>query len=206
MFEITKHRLRQIRYRWFQFSEDPLYLLFEKMYQYDPRPLHTVTPHPGERGFLLTHFICPDFARYRGREITFFNARHVAVYWLPGAAHSGGGYVQTGTYSVTVGGHAVKRPVELRVSKNDDATLIHSAVLQTRAAKPVQGGFISFKIIAKELQCLAQQWFTELNQQLDAVRDTPQLRDIIQAARGIAGYAELNAQADLLHMRLQTRP
>lgn len=204
MFEMTKHRVRQVAYRWLAFSDDPLYLLFEKMYACDPRPLGSVTPHPGQRGFLLTNFICPDFARYRGREIAFFDSRHVAVYWMPGAVHSGGGYVKPGSYAVTVGGYAVKRPVELRIVKDDANTVIESIALK-RGAVRADGGFISFKVIARELQCLARQWLAHVHAQFDSVQDSKQLRDVIAAARALTDHVDLGAQAELLQRRLNAR-
>ncbi|CEE92071.1 hypothetical protein XNA1_2640002 [Xenorhabdus nematophila str. Anatoliense] len=198
MFKLTKHRLRQIGYRYLAFSEDPLYLVFEKMYQCDPRPLNNVIPHPAERGFLLTNFICPDFAPYRGKEVTFFNSRHAVVYWLPGAEHSGGGYVTPGIYSVIVGGYAVKQSVELCIVKNDENTVIQSAILQTRSVCSMEGGFISFKMIAKELQCLALQWLTQLHDQYDQLNNTydnKQLREVISAVQELYHYDDLRAHA-----------
>lgn len=198
MFDMTRHHLRQFRFRWLAWRPDPLYLLFERMYQFDPGPLDTVTPHPGQRGFLLTQFSCPDFACYRGREIAFFNERQVAVYWLPGAAHSGGGFVPTGQYSVTVAGHALRRPLQLLVRKDDEQTRIRSVTLQSRSVKSVQGGFISFTIIARELRCLILHWLECMPSRLDSIKDSGPLLELIDCARQLPGQAPVKASADTL--------
>ncbi|MCD6025805.1 MAG: hypothetical protein K0R08_324 [Solimicrobium sp.] len=205
MVEMAKHRLRQLGYRWLAFSENPLFLLFEKMYQYNPEHFPDVVPHPDERGFLLTNFICPEFACYRGREIVFFNARHVSVYWIPGAEHSAGGYVMPGNYSVTVGGYAIRRPVELLIVKDDENTIISSTKLQMQSGTSLEGGLISFGVIAKELHCLAQKWFSLLHGQTEMVHDTQQLRNVIKAAQTLSGYTDLRTQAVLLQRRLEAR-
>lgn len=198
MFDMTRHHLRQFRFRWLAWRADPLYLLFERMYRLDPEPLDTVTPHPGQRGFLLTQFSCPDFACYRGREIAFFNEHQVAVYWLPGATHSGGGFVPTGQYSVTVAGHALRRPLQLLVRKDDEQTRIHSVTLQSRSEKSVQGGFISFTIIARELRCLVLHWLERMLSRLDGIEDSGPLCELIECARRLPGQVHVNARADAL--------
>lgn len=205
MFDMTRHHLRQFRFRWLAWRADPLYLLFERMYQLDPQPLDTVSPHPGQRGFLLTHFSCADFARYRGREIAFFNERQVAVYWLPGAAHSGGGYVPSGQYSVTVAGHALRRPLQLLVHKDDEQTRIHAVTLQSRGLKSVQGGFISFAIITRELHCLMLLWLERMQWRLDDIDDCGPLRDLLDCARQLPGQTQMKASADALMTALVHR-
>lgn len=205
MFEMTRHHLRQLRYRWLSWRDEPLYLLLERMYQCDPQPLANVTPHPQQRGFLLTNFSCPDFARYRGREIAFFNPRQVAVYWLPGAQHSGGGYVASGDYSVTVGGHALRRAVQLQVSKDDEHTRIHSVTVPPRRSSSVQGGFISFTIIARELRHLALHWLEQMPTRLEHVEDLAQLHELLGDARQLPGQVLLNVKAEALLAAVQAR-
>ena len=205
MFAFVHSKIRQAGYRWLTFSDEPLYLLFEKMYQYDPRPLRTVMPHPMERGFLVANFTHPDFIRYRGREIAFFNARHVAVYWLPGALPSGGGYVKSGIYSVMMGGHAMRQPVRLNVAKDNENTVIRSVSLQTQPVRSMDGCRVSFSIIAKELHCLAEQWLTRMHEQFDTLQDDAALREVIAAARKLPGLADLDRLAASLQSRLDVR-
>lgn len=205
MFEMTRHHLRQVRYRWLSWRAEPLYLLLERMYHCNPEPLSTVTPHPGQRGFLLTNFTCPDFAQYRGREIAFFNERQVAVYWLPGAQHSAGGFVPSGDYSVTVAGHALRRPVQLQVRKDDQRTEIRTVELPSGKIKSVQGGFISFSIIARELRCLALHWLEHMHSRLDRVEDPARLRELVAYAESIPGQNQLHLKAHALLAALQAR-
>ncbi|MCG8291809.1 hypothetical protein [Pseudomonas entomophila] len=196
MFEMTRHHLRQVRYRWLAWRADPLYLLFERMYRCDPAALPTVTPHPSQRGFLLSHFSCADFAQYRGREIAFFNQRQVAVYWLPGAAHSGGGHVIDGDYEVTVAGHAVRQPVRLQVRKEAQRTSIRAVTTDARRADRVQGGFIAFAIIARELRCLALQWLEQLPRRLEQGGVAEGWRQVLEQARQLPGESEVRRQAE----------
>ncbi|QXH58659.1 hypothetical protein [Pseudomonas maumuensis] len=200
MFEMTRHHLRQVRYRWLSWRADPLYLLFERMYRCDPGALPTVTPHPSQRGFLLTQFICADFVQYRGREIAFFNPRQVAVYWLPGAAHSGGGHVADGDYEVTVAGHAVRRPVRLQVRKEAQHTSIRAVASGARHADRVQGGFIAFAIIARELRCLTLQWLEQLPRRLAQGTVGQDWRQVLEQATQLVGERAVQRQAErLLH-------
>ena len=62
MFEMTRHHLRQVRYRWLSWRADPLYLLFERMYRCDPGARHScrarvykLARDPGR----FCHRICP---------------------------------------------------------------------------------------------------------------------------------------------------
>lgn len=198
MFDMTRHHLRQARWRWLAWRADPLYLLVERMYHCDPEPLTTVTPHPTQRGFLLSSFSCADFARYRGREIAFFNARQVAVYWLPGALHSGGGFVANGEHCVTLAGHALRRPVRVSVHKGDDDTQIRAVSTQAHRRDRVQGGFIAFALITRELHCLALQWLEYLHAHVGRLERSPSLREVIEQARRLPGRALLNARAEAL--------
>lgn len=210
MFDMTRHHARQARWRWLAWRADPLYLLFERMYHCDPEPLPSVTPHPRQRGFLLSSFSCPDFARYRGREIAFFNARQVAVYWLPGARHSGGGYVANGEHHVTLAGHALHRPLRLTVHKDADDTQIRAVSVQAQRRDRVRGGFIAFAIIARELQCLVLQWLDYMHAHLGRLEHSPSLRALIEQARQLPDRALLNARAqallDALAQRAGGRP
>lgn len=205
MFEMTRHHLRQLRYRWLSWRAEPLYLLLERMYQCDPTPLANVTPHPQQRGFLLTNFSCPDFARYRGREIAFFNQRQVAVYWLPGAQHSGGGHVPSGDYNVTVDGHALRRAVQLQVSKDDEQTRICSVTVPQRRSRSVQGGFISFAIITRELHYLALHWLEQMPARLEDVEDVAQLHEVLGYAQRLPGQVQLNVKVKALLAAVQAR-
>ncbi|KTT03114.1 hypothetical protein SB14R_18135 [Pseudomonas oryzihabitans] len=195
MFEMTRHHLRQVRYRWLSWRAEPLYLLFEGIYHCDPSALPMITPHPTQRGFLLTEFSCEDFAQYRGREIAFFNQRQVAVYWLPGAAHSGGGHVADGDYEVTIAGHAVHRPVRVQVRKETKRTSIRSVISETRRDDRVQGGFIAFAIIARELRCLILLWLEQLPSRLVHWDDNQGLRQILEQATQLAGESEVRRKA-----------
>lgn len=205
MLAFVRGKIRQAGYRWLKFSDEPLYLLFEKMYQCDPHSLRTVTPHPTERGFLVADFTHPRFIRYRGREIAFVNARHAAVYWLPGASHGGGGYVKSGVHAVTMGGHAMRPPVRLGVVKDDDNTEIRSVSLEKQSARSMDGCRISFQIIATELHCLARRWLARTHEQLDAVQDDASVREVIAAAQALRGFDDLGRLADSLRSRLDAR-
>ncbi|WP_449432237.1 hypothetical protein [Pseudomonas putida] len=201
MLEMTRHHLRQLRYRWLSWRADPLYLLVERMYYCNPGAMPTVTPHPAQRGFLLAQFSCADFAQYCGREIAFFNQRQVAVYWLPGATHSGGGHVADGDYEVTVGGHALRRPLRLQVHKAASRTCIRAVATDASRAKRVQGGFIAFAIIARELHCLALQWLEHVPRQLEQGSPAQGWRQVLEQASQLPRHSEVRQRAErlLLH-------
>lgn len=208
MFELTKHRVRQITYRWFQFSESSTYLLFEELYQYNSEPFSWVIPHPSQRGFLLTNFICPDFKEYKGREISFFDSKYVCVYWIPGAEHSAGGYVKTGTYDVKVAGYALKKPLKLKVSKNDQETLIQSVSLEvSKDEQALKGGFIAFSVIEKELECLILLWLEKVAINISNNKNLTfdsKLKELLEHAQALKS-PKINPALDVV-LKLMERP
>ncbi|AEA65556.1 hypothetical protein [Burkholderia gladioli] len=202
MFTYLLAKLRQAGYRWLAFSDRPLYLLFEKMYRYDPRPLPGVVPDPDGLGFLVSDFTHPRLAPYRGLEIAFFNARHAVVYWLPGAAPSGAGRVPAGTHTVTMGGHALSRPLRLSVSKDARHTRIRSVVPQTSRTRSMPGCRIDFRILEAELHCLARHWLNTLHERAGGPGADEALREVLAAARALTGFDDLVALAQALQARL----
>ncbi|UVS82797.1 hypothetical protein EFP18_00520 (plasmid) [Burkholderia glumae] len=195
-------KLRQTGYRWLAFSDRPLYLLFEKMYRYDPRPLTGVVPDPDGFGFLVSDFSHPRLAPYQGLEIAFFTARHAVVYWLPGASPGGTGRVAAGTHTVTMGGHALPRPLRLSVNKDAHHTRIYSVAPQTSRARSMPGCRIDFRIIEAELHCLALRWLNALRGRAAGQGADAALREVLAAARALAGFDDLAALAQALQARL----
>lgn len=167
MFELTKHRVRQINYRWFSFKESVIYRAFESLYQYEPEIFSWIVPNPVQPGFLLTNFICPAFELYRGKEIAFFDSRRVCVFWLPGATHSGGGYVYSGNYEILIKGYSLKHNLKIKISKNTNDTIINSIMPINRAKKTLKGGFISFSVIEMEIKSLILYWLSIINGRID---------------------------------------
>ncbi len=159
MLELLKHRLRQISYRYLTFNCDAFYRVFDLMYHNDKDPLPWVHYLPDEKGYLLTHFLCKDFKAYCGREVAFFNRNQLTVYWLPGAEHSAGGYVKDGQYQVTIADFALHRPIHLTVEKKPDLTEIKNIdVLPYETNTRLEGGFVTYQAIRKEIVCLIIHW------------------------------------------------
>ncbi|PMS23067.1 hypothetical protein C0Z18_02280 [Trinickia dabaoshanensis] len=205
MLAYVLSKVRQAGYQWLAFADEPLYLLFEKMYRYDPRPFPNVTPHPTEPGFLLADFTHPQLAPYRGREIAFFNARHAVVYWLPGAGHSGTGYAIDGMHTVTMGGHALMRPLRLCVVKEAGRTAIRSVAPQLQPSRSMPGCRIAFRILGAELHELALRWLTAVSDRPGRLPGDGAFRDVLAAARALTGFNDLVALADALQSRLDRR-
>src|ERR1700749_4664995 len=98
MIEMIKHKIRQFYYAYFHFRQSSLYCLFKKIYDKDLEAHQDIIYDEVNQGFFMVNFINPKLLVYSGREIAFFNAHQVYVFWLPGAQHSGQGEVKNGSY------------------------------------------------------------------------------------------------------------
>ncbi len=202
MFDYLVSKIRQAGFRWLALRDQPLFLLIEQMHRRDPRLLPSMVPHPGARGFVLSDFSHPRLAAYRGRELAFFDARHAAVYWLPGAAPRGGGHVETGTHVVTIGAHALRRPLRLGVTRTAEHTRIHEIAVQASPARSLPGCRIAFGILGAELHCLALQWLRAMRDRAGPLPDDRAFRDVLKAARALSDRHDLTVLAGLLQARL----
>lgn len=155
----VKHICRQIYYRFCKWQTDPVYTVFSKMYALDNTPWPTVHRHPNKKHFILADFIMPLYKDYSGREIAVFNGQQVAVYWMPGASHSAGGYVKPGEHFVKLNHFTLKKPIYLAIRKTDEKTSIDSISLSpTTTYFSSNGGFIPYSAIIRELTALMIQW------------------------------------------------
>ena len=158
-----KHNFRQIYYRWCKWKASPFYTAFSKMYALENTFWPTVHRHPNMTHFILSDFTMPIYKPYSGREIAVFNGQQIAVYWLPGAQHSGGGYVESGEHYVKLHRHTLKKPLYIAVTKSDQATSINDLSLSpTQTYFSSDGGFVPYQAINQELTSLMIQWLNRI--------------------------------------------
>lgn len=194
MFDHLKHKARQLYYRFWRFSNNSYYTLFHEMYQYNKSLFSWIIPHPSQNGYFITSFLCPDHAKYQGREIVYFDNKRLAVFWLPGADHSAQGFVKSGTYNCLLDKFSVKRSVNMTIEKTDNSTDITHIALQKKQAHNNQirldGGYVKYSAIELELSFLITQWFSNnCTIKNNFAQDRTKLNKIIQLASQVPNKA-----------------
>jgi hypothetical protein len=154
MNEIIKHKLRQFYYEYLFLPKCEYYYIFKKIYELSDDFWEDVIYDEKNTGFIITDFINPHLKKYSGREVAFFNESKVHVFWLPGAAHSGQGYVENASYEVILKCGAMKEKVLLSVIKNNSKVIIQGNSYELNAIKqPVlDGGYVFYNAIKSEIK------------------------------------------------------
>jgi hypothetical protein len=153
MFEIFKHNLRQYYYEYFKLPACKFFYVFEKIYFLAPDIWDNLTYDEQNKGFIITDFIDSSLKDYSGREVAFFNASRVYVFWLPGAQHSGQGHVKNGNYQVVLNCNAMKEPVLLNVNKTCEGVKLDGLTsIKALPYSALPGGYVIYSAITREIK------------------------------------------------------
>ncbi len=161
MITYIQHKLRQFTYHYKTFPENPYFKVFDIMYQLDPSPWPNIIKLNEDDAYIHASFLAPESQTFYGREIAYFSAYKLSIFWLPGATHSGQGNGKQGNYPVRIEGASLKKAIIAHIDKNSQSTTItraHYATKQDQAIQQLSGGFVIYKAIEVELKALIIHW------------------------------------------------